>query len=88
MAALLVFSWALPLTVWSTVSISGAIAVLMMLALYPARSLGFRAVIRQEVTIATIGFFGIGVFGVLYAICALGSNGHSAAMSRDSVTRS
>lgn len=71
LAFLLVFSWALPLTTLSVTAFATLFIAIAGAALLPAYSVGWDIVFRQPSTIATATFFGIGMFGVLYAMCAL-----------------
>jgi hypothetical protein len=71
MAAVLVLTWWLPLRIWSICLVAGMLITLMSTSLWPARVVGFRSVLRRTATTASLGFFGIGAFGVAYAIRAL-----------------
>jgi hypothetical protein len=75
MAAALVVAWALPLKPWSVAFVGGIAALLIVLALLPAREIGFSATLRQTTTMAALGLFWIAAFGVAYATCALLSPG-------------
>jgi len=71
MAALLVVTWAFPLRRWTILMFAFLLLALMGLAVTPARDVGWRTTLRQSRTIAALGFFGIGVFGIAYSVCAL-----------------
>ncbi len=71
LAILLVLSWALPLTTLSVTAFAISFIAIAGAALFPAYVAGWDIVFRQPSTIATTTFFGIGMFGVLYAMCAL-----------------
>ena len=75
MAAVLVGAWALPLRTWSVATLGAVVAVLITLALFPARKIGLGATLRQTSTIAALGLFWIAVFGIGYATCELLSPG-------------
>jgi hypothetical protein len=70
-AAVLLFTWLLPLASWSIGVISAATVLLLLVSLLPGYYVGWRSVMRRPETIASIGFFGICVFGIAYAICGL-----------------
>jgi hypothetical protein len=69
--ATLLLTWLAPLRVWSVVGVSAVVLVLSLIAIYPARTVGWAAAMRQTETIACLGFFGVCVFGIAYAICGL-----------------
>jgi len=71
MAGLLVLTWCFPLKPWSVALVASLLLGLMTLAVFPARDVGWRKIFRKTTAIAALGFFGIGVFGVAYAVCAL-----------------
>lgn len=73
MAGLLVLTWCFPLRPWSVALVAGLLLGLMILAVLPARDVGWRQILRKTTVVAALGFFGIGVFGVAYAVCALTS---------------
>jgi hypothetical protein len=70
-AAVLLGTWFFPNKIWSISLVSLMLLGLLASSVYPARKIGWRAIFRDPTTIATVGFFGIGVFGIGYAICAM-----------------
>lgn len=74
MVGLLLLTWTLPLRPWSVALVAFLLLVAMGTVLLPMRDVGWRTTLRQTTTVATLGFFGIGVFGIAYSMCALMSD--------------
>jgi hypothetical protein len=70
MVVSMLFAWALPLRVWSLVFIACVLMLLMIVAVFPARREG-RSWFGQAPIVTSLGFFGIGAFGIAYSICQL-----------------
>jgi hypothetical protein len=82
-AGALLGTWAFPLALWSIAASAVVFAALIIGTLLPIREVGWRTTIRNSATVASLGFFGIGAFGIGYALCALGSDaelGHVTAL--------
>lgn len=64
-------SWALPLRPWS-IALEGVITtVLLAVALTPARKVGMKSMLLRAETVTAIGFYGVVIFGLIYAVFAI-----------------
>jgi hypothetical protein len=70
-AMVLLGTWVLPLQVWAVALVALVLLVFLFFSVYPSRQVGWRVIAREPASIAMWGFFGIGAFGIGYAICAL-----------------
>jgi hypothetical protein len=74
MAGVLLATWMLPLKAWSVGLVAFLLVALMVVAILPVRYVGWSTIFHQTTTVASLGFFGIGVFGIAYSLCALVSD--------------
>ncbi len=71
MAATILLTWSLPLRPWSIAVVTVVLTGLFTWGIVPRSNVPWKSMLRQTPTVASIGFFGIGMFGIGYAVCAL-----------------
>jgi len=74
MGVAMVASWRLPLSWWALILVSAIQLALFIWFIWPARDVGFSTIFRKTTTVVTTGIFGIVIFGIAYAVCALTTN--------------
>lgn len=74
MAGAMILSWGLPLAWWSIAVFAVVHFTLAAWLIWPSKDIGLRKLFRQSGVLISTGIFGIGAFGLAYAVCALVSD--------------